>query len=375
MTAADHYAWWREALVGRKGPIKDGEPQAGFYRTRVVRDGAWVPVAIFPYEGRMVATMGPNFSEPADVDRIWLSCADRPVTEADARHAASNGCVWPNELAPLPEIPTEAPAASIGDNNPPPDKETDEQMLERMSKPSAQVVSLIEQLVQQTAEAQAWFAKTPLRTKEHADLASDWCDRLSALNKKVEGERMAMRRPLMKALDVIQGWFKPTQDAADALAKKLDAAARKWAKDEERRLTEEARRKAEEERRRLEEERKKLAEEARRRQEEHERKLQEQGLPADAAPPPPPPPVLPLPEPEPFVAPKVMVGGASGRRRGAGSAKKEIRITDIDALLKHLRSHPDIIKLATKIAEVQAIKGGVDVPGVKIVNPDEEEAA
>lgn len=369
MTAVDPYQWWRNALAGQKGPIRDGEPQAGFYKMRRVRGGPWLPVAIFPdANGTLFARVGPEFAEVVDPKTVWLSVADHPVSDKDAHHAAKHGH-WPGELPPIETpapTPSEEARRGIGGNNPP-REETDEQALERIGTPSEKQMALLQQLTQATAEAKEWFAKTPIQTKEHADTAANWCDRLSALNKDVDEERMRLRRPFLSVLERIQNLFKPVQDDATSLARKLDEAARKWAKEEERRLAEEARRKAEEARRQREEEERRL-------REEHERKLKEQGINPENAPPPPPPPMLPLEE-TPVEPQRVMVGGASGRRRGARSAKKEIRIVDIEKLLLHLKNHPDIIKLATKIAEVQAIKGGIDVPGVKIVDPDEEEAA
>lgn len=355
---ADHYTWWRNALEGNKGPIKDGEPQAGFYRRRLVRGGPWIPIAIFPDgNGGMYARQGRDFAEVVNAVEIWPYCADNPVTEAAARKAAADG-YWPGELPPAEtsETPEDA-RLGIGGNFPPPDKETDEQVLERLSTPSDDVRSKIDELAIETAKAKKWYEETPVQTKEHADLAANWADRLSGLNKQVEEERKSLRRPFLDRLEKIQNWFKPTQDAAEQVIKALDAAARKWAREEQQRLEEEARRKAEEERKRREEEARKL-------REEQEQKLKEQGLdPAQVELPVPLPPVE---EPK-VIVPKVMVGGASGRRRGASKTKEDIEIVDIKALLLHLQDHPDIVALATKIARIQALKGGIKVPGVKVV--------
>lgn len=39
--------WWRRALAGEPVTIRDGEPQPGYYRTKLVRGGPWVPARIW----------------------------------------------------------------------------------------------------------------------------------------------------------------------------------------------------------------------------------------------------------------------------------------------------------------------------------------
>lgn len=40
------FAWHRAAVSGDAPPIHEGEPHCGWYRTRMVRGGPWVPVEI-----------------------------------------------------------------------------------------------------------------------------------------------------------------------------------------------------------------------------------------------------------------------------------------------------------------------------------------
>lgn len=42
----DPYVWWRAALVDPKTPRHDGEPQAGYYRRRMVKNGPFLPVEV-----------------------------------------------------------------------------------------------------------------------------------------------------------------------------------------------------------------------------------------------------------------------------------------------------------------------------------------
>lgn len=45
-TEDDLFRWWRHAVLGAAQP-NHGEPQCGFYKTRLVKGGPWVPVRIW----------------------------------------------------------------------------------------------------------------------------------------------------------------------------------------------------------------------------------------------------------------------------------------------------------------------------------------
>jgi hypothetical protein len=42
----DPLAWWSEALLDSRTPRHDAEPQAGFYKRRMVRNGPFMPVEV-----------------------------------------------------------------------------------------------------------------------------------------------------------------------------------------------------------------------------------------------------------------------------------------------------------------------------------------
>ncbi|WP_333826889.1 hypothetical protein [Pararhodobacter sp.] len=46
-TKAQQYAWHRAALSGSNPPQHDGLPECGWFRTRFVTGGPWVPVRIW----------------------------------------------------------------------------------------------------------------------------------------------------------------------------------------------------------------------------------------------------------------------------------------------------------------------------------------
>lgn len=41
------YAWHTAAVSGREPPTHDGIPQCGWYKTKLTKDGPWVPARIF----------------------------------------------------------------------------------------------------------------------------------------------------------------------------------------------------------------------------------------------------------------------------------------------------------------------------------------
>lgn len=92
------YAWHNAALAARaNGSSRDQvvhaeEPQCGWYRTRMVRGGPWIPARIF-----LERTIDPETGELADDERLvcevggarrdpwhaWPSLANRPITRAE----------------------------------------------------------------------------------------------------------------------------------------------------------------------------------------------------------------------------------------------------------------------------------------------------
>lgn len=91
----DHVAfdWWRRAIAGERPPVIEGEPQCGYFRTRMVKGGPWCSARIWierdvdPETGELT---GPEEyraeinGESRDPCRIWISL--RPITE-EAYHA------------------------------------------------------------------------------------------------------------------------------------------------------------------------------------------------------------------------------------------------------------------------------------------------
>ena len=82
--------FWKASLAGEKPAITE-EPQAGYYRRRLVKGGPFVPVRIW-HEGardengdliedeRTLCSVDGRLVDAAD---HWTYCADNPVTESE----------------------------------------------------------------------------------------------------------------------------------------------------------------------------------------------------------------------------------------------------------------------------------------------------
>jgi hypothetical protein len=103
MAEVNVWAWWQNALAGTIGPIHDGDPQQGYYRTRF-KDKPWEPVAIWFEDGKWHAMRG---DRQVDASDIWTWCCRNPITY-EAYTKAIEGAGWDDE----PEAP------AIGHNLP-----------------------------------------------------------------------------------------------------------------------------------------------------------------------------------------------------------------------------------------------------------------
>jgi len=119
-TQASLYAWYRAALHDPRHPRFEDEPQCGFFRLRMVKNGPWVAARIFCErevdaatgellgDERMVCEVG---GERRDPSRVWTSV--RPITreayDALVREHATNpamaATMVPYDLARSPMRP------------------------------------------------------------------------------------------------------------------------------------------------------------------------------------------------------------------------------------------------------------------------------
>lgn len=91
-TARELYAWWEAAMRGERPPVHEGEPHCGWFRTRAVRGGPWIPARVF-----VEREIDPETGELADDERFvaevagqrrdaaaaWVSICRRPISREE----------------------------------------------------------------------------------------------------------------------------------------------------------------------------------------------------------------------------------------------------------------------------------------------------
>ena len=88
------WAWWQGALEGNFGPMHEGQPEQGYYRTRF-KGGQWEPVALWFENGEWHAMRGERMVDPADT---WNFCRTHPVSY-EAYQKAIEGAGWDDDPA------------------------------------------------------------------------------------------------------------------------------------------------------------------------------------------------------------------------------------------------------------------------------------
>lgn len=321
----NRWAFWQNALKGDFGPMAEGQPEQGYYRTRF-KGGQWEPVAIFYPEGsdQIVAYRAGREVEPGET---WNFCRTNPITY-EAYTRALDGHGFDDEPA----------LAKIGDNSGAGDA--------------------FEQIGQELAgekEMADAFLKAEVKTQADADKAGIWAKRLADLAKRADGLRVEEKEPhLAASRDVDNKWRSTIGDAKDlsaALKRHVEPFLIAKKREEEAR----ARKAAEEAaalRRKAEEGARAAAQanidpqEAERRRTELLRQAQE----ADRA---------------------AEVRNAQAGRTGAKVSirtEKRARVIDHRAAANAMldMNHPDFLATIEQLAQ-RAVKAGVTLAGVEVV--------
>lgn len=180
------WAWWQEALKGNFGPMHEGQPEQGYYRTRF-KGGQWEPVAIYYPEGseQMVAYRGRKEVDPAET---WNFCRTHPISyEAYMKALEGNG------------FDDEPPLATIGDNS-----------------GSEDPFEAIMQELAGEKEMADEFLRAPVNTQADADKAGIWAKRLSDLAKRADNLRVVEKEPHLAASRAVDDkWRAPVGQAKD----------------------------------------------------------------------------------------------------------------------------------------------------------------
>ena len=172
------YQFWKDARAGKNPSINEADPQPGFYKLRDGKNGPWLPVAIWEKDGKLIARVADKVRDPLE---IWTWCAGNPVSQEDAKTAFKTGS-WPGDLETISDdIPDAA-----GDDD-----------------AKSELTRIIDQ-------AREWTRNPPAAdaiTKEMADRAANFDDRVMKLKKLAEVQRNDELEPLLaevKRLDAIK---------------------------------------------------------------------------------------------------------------------------------------------------------------------------
>lgn len=320
MSATVHpdYVYWNNALAGTLGPVHDGDPQCGFYRRRLFKDGPFVPVAIWRQDGEFIAVVDGKEADAAD---IWTWVCDKPITEAEY-HKVMGGEGWSDEPR----------AATVPSNMP------------------ADPFEALKIEFEAEQEVAAELLAKPVTDQSHADQIAVLTKRLSGIKSKATSLHKVEKQPFLDGGRAVDDKFRDLKEEPDTLTKKLkrhlDAYLLKLQQEEQARQ-----RAAREEADRIRREAEAKAAEAAKADDdtaaaEAERLQQE----ADAK------------------AKEAEARNASAGRTGAKVSLRTFvygQITDFDTLLMALKDRPEIQELVQTLAN-RAAKSGVELPGMTI---------
>lgn len=324
MSATVHpdYVYWTNALAGTLGPVHDGDPQCGFYRRRLFKEGPFVPVAIWRGDDGMIALVD---GKSVDASDLWTWVCDKPITEAEY-HKVMAGEGWSDEPR----------AASVPSN-----------------MPADPFEALKIEFAAEQEVADELLAK-PVTDQSHADQIAVLTKRLSGIKSKATNLHKVEKQPFLDGGRQVDDKFRDLKEEPDTLTKKLKRHLDAYLL-EQQRIEQERQRAAREEQDRIRREAEAKAAEAAKANNaaaaaqaaaEAERLQQE----ADAK------------------AKEAEARNASAGRTGAKVSLRTFTfatITDFDALLLALKDRPEIRECVETLAN-RAAKSGVELPGMSI---------
>ncbi len=322
---ADEWTYWREALKGNFGPVHDGDPQAGYWKTR--RKGApWEAVATWRTADGVWHCL--RNGKPCIAAEMWSYICTRPISY-DLYQAAMKGEPWPDDIEG--HIKAEAAAQA------PPDAYGE------IGHNSGETRPLHEQVLEEVQILRAAFDKWlasiggSVATEEHDAAADNWKAKFLALEQRADTSRKAEKAPVLElSRQIDSNWKLPESRASEGKRAVVEVLTPYRVKREEAKRAIEAKRREAE-----------LAAQA----------AQQQALAENASA----PPMEPAPAP-------------SGRR---GVAKlptglrtvKVATVTDALAcatfLLTTAPNHPDIVEVLAKVAR-RVHDAGTTVPGFEV---------
>ena len=326
---ANDYDWWYRALAGEQIggvtlPVHDSDPHCGFYRKRVTRAGAFVPVAIWrESEDRLIALVDGKVSNAYE---LWTWVCRYPITQEQYEQRVNTGKWW-DEADTIADAVEDDPARhGMGGNNPPEETLTEFERLERQIKAAIKGADVF----------------NTINSDEECAKAQSLRALLNELGGKADKGRKSEKDPHWAMCQAVDAKWQPIIKMADATAKAIAKAMSAF-------MTAKARREAEEAA---------AAEVARRKADEEAQKAAASSENVTPMPPRP----APTPEPE---APKASsVRGGYGRAASVRTVKTAL-VTDYDKAYAYMKDHPELKALIDVLAQ-RAVEKGFDVPGVVV---------
>lgn len=314
---ADQFAWYKEAIDGRRGDITD-EPMSGFYRNR--RRGQQAEAIAYwrdTKNGNLRCQIDGEDVDEMRARETWPFASKEPIAHEMFKAKMSTG-KWPDmDDAAFSTLPLSREV--VGGNNPPADS-----------------LDILREQIESAKAGAVDYSK--ISDDQTAAKAQSLRSRLLELSGSADKKREAEKRPHFEAGKAVDEKWQPLVKMAKAAADSIRSALSAWETEKDRKTREVFR----------------LAEEARRKAEDEAKAAEAAGLPAAPIPPP--------------VAPPVQVSapikGAYGR---AGSVKqiKVAVITDQAKVYETFKDRPEVIELLRKLSQ-KAIDDGYDVPGITV---------
>ena len=319
----DQWSWWRSALSGKIGPMRESKPESGFYRAK---DGT--PVAFWVKDDEQFCLReGQRVTAQGDMLSLWVSVAKKPISK-DLYDARRKDGRWPDQ----PEAPAQ-----------------------RGNMPADPFEALKAEFNDKLASAEAWLKAHPTaKDQTESDYARNLQAELLKIEKQADTMHKAEKQPHLDAGRAVDDKFRFRERVAP-IAKALRNVFGAFMAAEEERQRKAAQAKFEAE---------KKAAEAARREIKAQREKQMRDDPIAA---------LTSPEPELPMAPiapeavKVKAGGGVGRAAGLRTEYVP-EITDYAAALQHFANHDDVRALVDKLvkAATRVGKSQTKIPGVTI---------
>ena len=360
MSTADVYAYWRAACRGSTEgvpllptiypPPSNDNPQAGLWKTKLIKDGPFVPMRIWLADSTgtpvhvwrddltLTATIDGQPVKMERIERVWHFL--KPCTKDEMAHYDANK-QWPGD------------APTIGDNS-----KNYGDGFDGIKEEINDYAAMCKEFLAQVAKAGG------IKTKVEADKAKNMADAIgnvkNGLARKADTLRTAEVQPHLDAQRDINAKYNPLVDLGKNTAVALKYAAEQWLTAETKRLQE-----IENDKARKAQAAADAKAKADREAWEREQVASRKTAPSDGelleAPPP--------PAPAPAIVPekvKVQIGGQRGAKRSLRTVMVA-KVTDHAAALAHFAQAPQVIELIQALAQ-KAIDAKMPTPpGVEVV--------